>query len=294
MRRRGEEAFQERVPTYDELNWPSLVALKACGSSASLEEHLAKLIELFDIPDEIAEIPHGQTGRTELAYRLAWSRTGLRRAGLVENSSRGVWSVTEAGERADEQTVRRAIGLLKQTDMKSRMERLQGAAAVGDGDGEEQQDRTQDWKDELLSILRQVPPDAFERLSQRLLRESGFTQVKVIGRSGDGGIDGTGILALSLMSFPVLFQCKRYQGSVGAGAVRDFRGAMIGRTDKGLIITTGNFSPDARREATRDGAPPIELIDGEQLCEHLKKLKLGVRVELVEQVRIDPGWFDQL
>src|SRR3546814_8903609 len=63
-----------------------------------------------------------------------------------------------------------------------------------------------------------------------------FVQVEVTGRSGDGGIDGTGILRLSLMSFHVLFQCKRYQGSVGSGAVRDFRGAMMGRTDKGLKI----------------------------------------------------------
>ena len=74
-----------------------------------------------------------------------------------------------------------------------------------------------------------------------MLRKSGFTQVDVTGRSGDGGIDGIGIMRLGgFLSFRVLFQCKRYKGSVGAGTVRDFRGAMIGRTDKGLIVTTGN------------------------------------------------------
>jgi len=287
--RSGDVPFTERVPTYDELNWPSLVALKACGNSAALDEHLAKVIELYRVPESVSEVPHGDTGRTELAYRLAWSRTGLRRAGLIENSSRGIWSVTEAGERADEAAVKRAIGLLRQADVEARAKRVKPAAGTSDSEPDEQ-----DWKDQLLGVLRRISPTAFERLSQRLLRESGFTNVKVIGRSGDGGIDGTGILALSLMSFPVLFQCKRYQGSVGAGAVRDFRGAMIGRTDKGLIITTGSFSPDARREATRDGAPPIELIDGEQLCEHLKKLKLGVGVELVERVSIDIEWFEQV
>src|SRR5207244_2458619 len=70
------------------------------------------------------------------------------------------------------------------------------------------------------------PPPAFERLCQRLLREEGFIKVEVTGHSGDGGIDGIGILRVSMLAFPVFFQCKRYKGSVGAGAVRDFRGAM--------------------------------------------------------------------
>jgi len=151
-----------------------------------------------------------------------------------------------------------------------------------------------DWRDKLLALLRAMDPSAFERLCQRLLRESGFVKVEVTGRSGDGGIDGTGILQLSLMSFHVLFQCKRYQGSVGSGAVRDFRGAMMGRTDKGLVITTGTFSPDARREATRDGAPPIDLIDGESLCEKLKELKLGVEIRIVEETAIKTDWFAQI
>jgi restriction system protein len=151
-----------------------------------------------------------------------------------------------------------------------------------------------DWQDQLLGLLRTMDPGAFERLAQRLLRESGFVKVEVTGKSGDGGIDGKGILQLSLMSFHVLFQCKRYQGSVGSGAVRDFRGAMMGRTDKGLIITTGTFSPDARREATRDGAPPIDLIDGVTLCEKLKDLSLGVETKLVEEITIKPSWFDQI
>ncbi|MBP7952339.1 MAG: restriction endonuclease [Sphingorhabdus sp.] len=151
-----------------------------------------------------------------------------------------------------------------------------------------------DWHDKLLVVLKAMDPSAFERLAQRLLRESGFVKVEVTGKTGDGGIDGTGILQISLMSFHVLFQCKRYQGSVGSGAVRDFRGAMMGRTDKGLIITTGTFSPDARREATRDGAPPIDLIDGAALCEKLKELSLGVETKLVEEIAVKPAWFEQL
>jgi restriction system protein len=143
-------------------------------------------------------------------------------------------------------------------------------------------------------VVRGLSPDAFERLAQRLLREAGFLKVEVTGRSGDGGIDGIGVLRINLLSFQVLFQCKRYQGSVGAGAIRDFRGAMVGRSDKGLLITTGTFTADAKREATRDGAPAIELIDGDQLCDLLKQLKLGVRTEMVEKMTVEPVWFDSL
>jgi restriction system protein len=126
------------------------------------------------------------------------------------------------------------------------------------------------------------------------LREAGFLKVEVTGRSGDGGIDGIGVLRVNLLSFQVLFQCKRYQGSVGAPAIRDFRGAMVGRSDKGLMMTTGTFTPEAKREATRDGAPAIDLIDGDQLCDLLKQLKLGVRTEMVEKMTVEPDWYATL
>jgi restriction system protein len=125
-----------------------------------------------------------------------------------------------------------------------------------------------------------------------MLRESGFVQVEVTGRSGDGGIDGIGRVTIGgLLSFPILFQCKRYQGSVGPSTIRDFRGAMIGRTDRGLVITTGTFTREAKLEATRDGAPPIDLVDGEDLLNKLKELRLGVQVQMVEAISIDPDWF---
>jgi len=151
------------------------------------------------------------------------------------------------------------------------------------------------WRDTVIQILRELSPDAFERLCTRLLRESGFIEVEVTGKSGDGGIDGRGIIRVGgLISFNVLFQSKRYQENVGASVVRDFRGAMIGRADKGLIITTAGFTRDAKKEATRDGAPPIDLIDGYLLAEKLKELKLGITTELVEAVDVDKGWFTSI
>ena len=151
------------------------------------------------------------------------------------------------------------------------------------------------WKELLLSKLFQITPAAFERLAQRILRESGFIQVEVTGKTGDGGIDGKGIVRISgFLSFHVIFQCKRYRGSVTPSQIRDFRGAMQGRADKGLFITTGTFTREAIKEATRDGATAIDLIDGELLCEKLKELKLGVETEFVEKVNVKEDWFNNL
>ena len=153
-----------------------------------------------------------------------------------------------------------------------------------------------DWREELNRILsEELTPAAFERLIQRVLRETGFVQVEVTGRSGDGGIDGKGIAKINgILSFHVVFQCKRYRGSVGAAPIRDFRGAMQGRADKGLFITTGYFTRDAIKEATRDGAITIDLVDGGKLAEKLKELGLGVRVELSEAVRVERNWFSAI
>ena len=140
-----------------------------------------------------------------------------------------------------------------------------------------------------------MDPSAFERLAKRLLRELGFVHVEVTGRSGDGGIDGKGLARIhDVLTFHVVFQCKRYQSSVTPSAIRDFRGAMVGRGDKGLFITTGTFTREAIKEATRDGAPPIDLIDGNQLADKLKALGLGVRIETIERVIIDEAWFQTI
>ena len=146
-----------------------------------------------------------------------------------------------------------------------------------------------------MAALLDMRPDAFERLCQLVLRESGFVEVKVTGRSGDGGIDGHGIIRMGgMISFPVLFQCKRYRGSVTPNHVRDFRGAMAGRSDRGLLITTGGFTRDAKQEAIRDGVPPIDLMDGNLLADKLKELQLGVKTEMVEQVTVDSEWFSTI
>jgi hypothetical protein len=101
---------------------------------------------------------------------------------------------------------------------------------------------------------------------------------------------------IAALTFPVYVQCKRHRGSVGAGAVRDFRGAMAGRGGKGLLITTGSFTGEARQEAARDGATPVDLVDGEELCDLLKRFGLGVQTQLreIEEVTLEPSFFDDI
>jgi restriction system protein len=285
------------VPTFDELMWPALKALKAMGGSGTNEELLNKIIELERVPPEVQAVEHTDHRQSRLGYNLAWAKTYLKKVSAIDNSRRGVWSITKDGEGLTEAEVQLVPARVRKQIAEERLRRgspeLQDNAAELVAEGELESPELH-WKDGLLNVLRGLAPDAFERLAQRILREAGFIKVEVTGRSGDGGIDGIGVLRVNLLSFHVLFQCKRYQSSVGAGAIRDFRGAMVGRSDKGVIITTGTFTPDAKREATRDGAPAIDLIDGDQLYNLLKDLKLGVHTEMVEQVKLEPRWFDDL
>lgn len=292
----------EDIPPHNELMWPTLKAIKSLGGSATNNEILSKVIENEGFSEEAQSIPHTKGNRTKLDYRLAWAKTYLKKGGALENSIRGVWSITDRGERLTEDEIPEIVQLARLG--RSPQERVENRARAkadqsefplaSSSETDEENMEEEDWEALLISTLTKISPDAFERLSQRILRESGFTTVEVTGRSGDGGIDGTGILQLNLITFPVAFQCKRYQGSVGASAIRDFRGAIMGRCEKGLFITTGTFTSHAMDEARRDGALAIDLVDGSRLCDLLKSLSLGVKTEITERVIVEPEWFSNL
>lgn len=282
------------VPTHDRLLNPTLKALRHLGGSASITELLEQVIEELQPPQEVIEQPHpGKTNQTELEYRLAWARTYLKKYGLITNSTRGVWALTPKGVDVEQVDPRLVVRFVQEQSRRKREGRTESSEVNGEqAELETDEEEIASWRETLIATLLEMPPDAFERLCQRLLRESGFIQVEVTGRSGDGGIDGHGVVRLAgLLSFPVIFQCKRYRNTISSSVVRDFRGAMVGRADKGLIITTGSFTRDAILEATRDGAPPIDLIDGEQLIDKLRDLRLGVATKQVEVVEVNTDWF---
>lgn len=281
-----------KLPSFDRLMLPLLRALQALGGSGSVEEIYDKAVELEQFPDDVLSQMHDpeKSTQTEVAYRLAWARTYLKKYGVLENSTRGIWSLNQKAKEIDKLDPHAVVQFVRALDKKEKGSKpAETAADAPIADVPEEQE----WQQKLHAVLTQnLSPASFERLVQRVLRESGFTQVEVTGRTGDGGIDGRGIARIAgLMSFHVLFQCKRYKGSVSAGEMRDFRGAMMGRADKGLFITTGTFTPAAVREATRDGAPPIDLLDSNEFAEKLKELSLGVTTETVQVYTVDETWF---
>lgn len=288
-------ATKSDVPKVQNLIFPTFLAIQNLGGSGTLQEINDEVATILELPDEIQQVSKGDTADTWFAYRCRWARSYLKIAGYAENSERGVWSLTVSGKSATKAQIDDVWSEVHRITAERRTITNQEIKDENSVELPSEKEKSiETWKDRLLAKLKTVTPDGFERLSQRILRESGFTQVRVTGRSGDGGIDGTGVLRVNLISFQTLFQCKRYKDTVGPNVIRDFRGAMIGRADKGLIITTGRFTAEAQREATRDGAPAIELIDGEELCELLRQLKLGIRIEYIERIEISDTFFDNI
>lgn len=277
------DSLRDKLPKYNDWHWPSVEAIRALGGSGSNDEINAEVSSRMGFSEEVQSLLHGDGPMTESAYRTAWARTYLKGMGLANNSQRGIWTLTPLGYKVEEGD----LPELRNTYLREMREAREKRGAEGVEDGDEDDDRT--WQDRLLEALLEMDPAAFERLCQRLLREAGFVRTAVLGRSGDGGLDGTGVYRVSLVSFHVFFQAKRWRNSVGAKEVRDFRGAMTGRGEKGLLITTSSFTADAKTEASRDGAPPVDLVDGPTLCDLLVEHKIGVRVEprTVYEIEVD-------
>jgi restriction system protein len=265
---------------------PVINVLKKWGGSGKVSEVQDAAIELLDIPENELEETL-KSGDSRVRNQIAWARFYLSKSGYLGSSQRGVWTLTEKGMKS-ELNDKDVHNMFK--EVQGRFDRNQDVKQVNVED--EEIIEVYSHRKELLNRLQSLPPEGFERICQRLLRESGFQQVKVTGKAGDGGIDGHGILEINpLVSFKVIFQCKRYQGTVSASQVRDFRGAMMGRADKGIIITTGRFSLDAKGEAVRDGVPPIELVDGEKMIDMFENIELGLIPKTVYE--IDDGFFEE-
>ena len=274
---------------------PLLDTLRDLGGSARSAEVTDAVVERLGISED-EQAGTLKNGESRVRNQVAWTRFYLVKAGLIDSSQRGVWTLTEQGH-GTKLTLADARSVVRDVEKSVRVKRETKSVALGQEPAEpditpDEAAETVDHRGRLLEILRDLPPHGFERVCQRLLRESGFEQVTVTGRSGDGGIDGVGILEVNpFVSFKVLFQCKRYVGSVSSPQIRDFRGAMMGRADKGLIITTGVFTLDAKKEARRDGVPPIELVDGDKLLTMFERHKLGLSPRTAYDV--DEAFFEE-
>ncbi len=291
-------------PTYTELIVPTYDALKQLGGSGTNNEIYERVSVDLNLSDEVLDEPHlGSLNQSEVEYQLAWARTYLKNYGIIVNSARSVWSITS--EYASELTVsaKEIVAFTVQKNAKKREMAKSNDKSDGKTDKPEDDsdsnddvefpDEVKPWRQQLANVLQNMDPYGFERLSQRLLRECGFTQVSVTKKSGDGGIDGTGKLKINgIVSFNVAFQCKRYKGLVSSGDIRDFRGSLTTDIEKGIFITTGSFSKAAKDEATTPGKKQIDLIDGEEFISKLAEYSIGVKE--VKTYEIDEDFFAKI
>lgn len=263
---------------------PILDALRELGGSGKPREVSEWISDKYEIQGTALEETL-KSGQSRFYNQVHWARQYLVWEGLLDASTRGVWALTDKGfeTHLSEDQARDLFRKWVKIHAEARKQADLGKKVEDNGEAEELPD--EDHRQLLLELLKKVTPEGFEQICARLLRESGFEKVTVTGRPKDEGIDGIGILQVNpFVSFKVLFQCKRYQGSVSRAQVGDFRNAMIGRADKGIIMTTGTFSADARKEADRDGAPPVELVDGEKLVEMFENAGLGLKPKTVYDV----------
>jgi len=253
---------------------PVIEVLRGLSGSGAASEVTDLVIEKLNIKDnELSETL--KNGASKIRNQVAWARMYLVNAEFLDSSRRGIWSLTEKGLKADLSLID-LNEILKVVRNKSEIDATSKDESLKPAIIDESVD-IQPHQTELLALLKSIPPSGFERLCQRLLREAGFKQVVVTGKSNDGGIDGQGVLEINpFVSFNVIFQCKRYKDAVSAPMIRDFRGAMQGRAEKGIFLTTGRFTFEAKKEARRDGVPPIELVDGQSLIEMFERLELGL------------------
>ena len=280
------------LPTKEELYNPILTVFRELGRSATPREIESQVIESLGLPDEVLE-ELTPAGWPRLRARLDWARFDLKNAGLLDSTQRGVWVLTDMGQGGDEIDPSVILSISEQVMKERKQARQTEDESEGEYPGNEPSGEDFGWRSELRSLLLTMDPSAFERLCQRILRESGFTDVSVTRRSGDGGIDGNGILQLQgIISVPIAFQSKRYKGSVSAPTVREFRGSLGRQAERGLLMTTGTFTQDARHEAKEEGKVFIDLMDGDALLDKLKELKLGVKTEMVEQTAVDESWWE--
>lgn len=269
---------------------PIIEVLKESGGSGTVTEVIDRVLEKMKIPESEQEVTN-KSGGSRVRNQVQWARFYLAYAGYIDASKCGIWSLTDKGLSVDTMMFD-PLSVFNEVNKSLREgKKLKGRPKQSVGEGKDEEIEPPDHRTSLLNLIKSLPPNGFERLSQRLLRESGFQEVEVTGRTGDGGIDGIGVLKVNpFVSFNVLFQCKRYQGVVTPSQVRDFRGAMMGRADKGIIITTGTFTLEAKKEARRDGAPPIELVDGDNLVQIFEQQQLGLKLRTTYDV--DEKFFD--
>lgn len=264
---------------------PVLSTLQSNGGAGESSDIIEQVIEKLGI--EEAELEETTSnGQSRIRNQIQWARFYLFKAGLIDNSQRGIWRLTNEGldKKLSNDEVYKLFKGVQESVKKTPSSKAQKTETKIENTPPEDEEHSLG----LINIIQNLSPAGFEKLCKRLLTEIGINEIAITGGAGDQGIDGKGIVRLNdVVSLNIVFQCKRYRETVSPHHVRDFRGAMQGRGEKGLIITTGRFTKEAKSEANRDGVTPIELIDGDRLVELFEKYRLGLKPVTVFEIDLE-------
>lgn len=285
------------------LKWfgPTLDALRELGGSGTPNEVSALVATQQKVPKEVLNETI-KSGASKFHNQVCWARQYLVWEGYIDSAVRGIWKLTPAGQSKKITIDEARVIFLKWVEVntlrrKSKANLVTSEAAEEQIDDEEIDDDSSisvDYKQQVLDYLRRMPPAKFEQFCLYMLRVNKFENLKLTGGSHDEGIDGIASLRINpFVSFRVLFQAKRYKAgnNISRAQIGDFRNAMIGRADKGIFITTSRFTPEAIKEANREGAPQVELVDSDQLIRMIEFSSLGLKP--ITTYEVDHDFFKQ-
>jgi len=300
------------IPDFQSVMRP-LMDVISDGKEHSIRETLDRLGDHFELTDEERKQPL-PSGRQEVfTNRVAWAKTHLRMAGLIEPTARGVFRITPQGlellmttqERIDLRLLRKQPGYLEARDRKPDKPEGNGELVTSDADQTPEEMMEQSFEAlreslgrEILAKLKSASPAFFERLVVELLVRMGYGGTRkdagqAIGKSGDEGIDG--IIKEDRLGLDTIYiQAKKWEQTVSRPEIQKFAGALQGvRARKGIFITTSDFSKEAVEYASRIDSK-IVLIDGEQLWNLMIDFGIGVSTTATYEVkRIDNDYFSE-
>jgi restriction system protein len=297
------------IPDFQSLMLP-LMQLIADGQPHEMRSATEALGQQFQLtPAEWQEML--PSGRAPLFYnRLAWAKTHLKKAGLIEQPRRGVIAISARGMQVLASNPSRIDSRFLQTFPEYRLppsgsfpESISIAQTpASELSAEETLESAflvlrSELANDVLLYVKQCSPHFFEELVVKLLLRMGYggsreEAGRAMGRTGDGGIDG--IINEDRLGLDAIYlQAKRWEGSVGAGEIRDFKGALDAKgAQKGVFITTGTFTAAAREAASVSRSYKIVLIDGTRLADLMIEHDLGVSVAATYHLkRIDSDFF---
>ena len=294
------------IPSKSDLLYPVLEAVRRLGGTAPVAKIEAAVVAAEGFSEEQLSVAK-PNNRSTILSRMAWARTDLKRAGLLDNLDKGVWSVTPLGGRAPRPDVFDLTGTVvakrppeSSDDVVSETVPPSGFVPNADDRAEALKRGLADWHQRvsngLLEQVLEAPPDRLERIILDLLEAMGYTsrggKVERLGGAGDGGVDGV-VIDDPLGIRRLYCQAKRYalHRQVGPHDIREFIGALdIKSRQEGVFVSTSDFTAQARETAERS-SKHIRLINGTELTELMVKHGIGTTVHNFTVHEIDPGYF---